>query len=98
MWFYHAIYGSIRYVSKLNYRGYQFTKVIKVMSVIYILIPVALVFTAIAIYLFFWAVKTEQFDDLEKQGMSILFDEDEQQNNTRENNQTSSNEELEKKK
>ncbi|WP_068545560.1 cbb3-type cytochrome oxidase assembly protein CcoS [Thalassotalea crassostreae] len=68
------------------------------MSVIYILIPVALVFTAIAIYLFFWAVKTEQFDDLEKQGMSILFDDDKQQNNTRENNQTSSNEELEKKK
>jgi hypothetical protein len=24
--------------------------------------------------LFFWAVKTEQFEDLEKQGMSILFD------------------------
>lgn len=47
------------------------------MSVIYILIPVAIIFTAIAIYLFFWAVKSEQFDDLEKQGMSILF-EDEQ--------------------
>ncbi|WNC74121.1 cbb3-type cytochrome oxidase assembly protein CcoS [Thalassotalea psychrophila] len=46
------------------------------MSVIYILIPIAIIFTAIAIYLFFWAVKTEQFDDLEKQGMSILFDDD----------------------
>ncbi|WP_371379076.1 cbb3-type cytochrome oxidase assembly protein CcoS [Thalassotalea aquiviva] len=46
------------------------------MSVIYILIPIAILFTALAIYLFFWAVKTEQFDDLEKQGMSILFDED----------------------
>ncbi|MEY8216284.1 MAG: cbb3-type cytochrome oxidase assembly protein CcoS [Colwellia sp.] len=45
------------------------------MSIIYILIPVAIVFTALGIYLFFWAVKTEQFDDLEKQGMSILFDE-----------------------
>ena len=30
----------------------------------------------LGIYLFFWAVKTEQFDDLEKQGMSILFDEE----------------------
>ncbi len=48
------------------------------MSVIYVLIPIAIVFTALAIYLFFWAVKTEQFDDLEKQGMSILFDEDKQ--------------------
>ena len=46
------------------------------MSVIYILIPIAIIFTAIAIYLFFWAVKTEQFDDLEKQGMSILFDDE----------------------
>jgi len=46
------------------------------MSVIYILIPIAILLTALGIYLFFWAVKSEQFDDLEKQGMSILFDED----------------------
>jgi cbb3-type cytochrome oxidase maturation protein len=45
------------------------------MSIIYILIPIAIILTSIAIYLFFWAVKTEQFEDLEKQGMSILFDE-----------------------
>ncbi|NQZ21737.1 MAG: cbb3-type cytochrome oxidase assembly protein CcoS [Colwellia sp.] len=45
------------------------------MSIIYILIPIAILLTSIGIYLFFWAVKTEQFDDLEKQGMSILFDE-----------------------
>jgi len=44
------------------------------MSIIYILIPIAIILTAIGIYLFFWAVKTEQFEDLEKQGMSILFD------------------------
>ncbi len=46
------------------------------MSIIYILIPVAVLLTALGIYLFFWAVKTEQFDDLEKQGMSIFFDEE----------------------
>jgi len=45
------------------------------MSIIYVLIPIAILLTALAIYFFFWAVKTEQFDDLEKQGMSILFDE-----------------------
>jgi cbb3-type cytochrome oxidase maturation protein len=45
------------------------------MSIIYVLIPIAILLTSIGIYLFFWAVKTEQFDDLEKQGMSILFDE-----------------------
>ena len=44
------------------------------MSIIYILIPIAILLTALGIYLFFWAVKTEQFEDLEKQGMSILFD------------------------
>lgn len=51
------------------------------MSIIYILIPIAILLTALGIYLFFWAVKTEQFDDLEKQGMSILFD-DEQENSS----------------
>lgn len=53
------------------------------MSIIYILIPIAVLLTSLGIYLFFWAVKTEQFDDLEKQGMSILFDEDEQNNELR---------------
>lgn len=50
------------------------------MSIIYILIPIAVLLTTLGIYLFFWAVKTEQFDDLEKQGMSILFDETEENN------------------
>lgn len=49
------------------------------MSIIYILIPIAVLLTSIGIYLFFWAVKTEQFEDLEKQGMSILFDEEEKE-------------------
>lgn len=52
------------------------------MSVIYILIPIAILFTAVAIYLFFWAVKSEQFDDLEKQGMSILFDDEAENRST----------------
>jgi len=46
------------------------------MSIIYILIPIAVLFTAVGIYLFFWAVKSDQFEDLEKQGLSILFDDD----------------------
>ncbi len=54
------------------------------MSIIYILIPIAILLTSLGIYLFFWAVKTEQFEDLEKQGMSILFDEDQQDNTTEE--------------
>lgn len=52
------------------------------MSIIYILIPLAVLLTALGIYLFFWAVKTEQFEDLEKQGMSILFDSEKKHSNT----------------
>lgn len=46
------------------------------MSIIYVLIPLAIVIVAIAIGVFFWAVKSNQFDDLERQGYSILFDDD----------------------
>ena len=52
------------------------------MSIIYILIPIAVLLTSLGIYLFFWAVKTEQFDDLEKQGMSIFFDDDKPENSS----------------
>lgn len=46
------------------------------MSVIYVLIPIAVILLIVGIYLFFWAVKTEQFNDLEKEGLSILFDDE----------------------
>ncbi len=46
------------------------------MSIIYVLIPIAMLFVAIAVAVFFWAVKSEQFDDLNRQGSSILFEDD----------------------
>lgn len=46
------------------------------MQVIYYLIPVAIIFVIVGVLGFFWATKTEQFDDLEKQGLSILSDDD----------------------
>ncbi|MDP4944976.1 cbb3-type cytochrome oxidase assembly protein CcoS [Alishewanella sp. SMS8] len=46
------------------------------MSIIYVLIPIAILFVAIGIGIFFWAVRSKQFEDLEKEGLSILFDED----------------------
>jgi cbb3-type cytochrome oxidase maturation protein len=46
------------------------------MNSIYILIPIALIFTAIAIRAFFWAVDNKQYDDLDAAGQSILFDDD----------------------
>jgi len=48
------------------------------MSIIYVLIPIAMLFVIIAVALFFWAVKSEQFEDLDRQGYSILFDEEQQ--------------------
>jgi cbb3-type cytochrome oxidase maturation protein len=46
------------------------------LSIIYVLIPLAIIIVSIAILVFFWAVKSNQFDDLERQGYSILFDDD----------------------
>ncbi len=46
------------------------------MESIYLLIPIALVFVALGVWLFFWAVDNGQFDDLEGPAHSILFDED----------------------
>ncbi|MER2493036.1 cbb3-type cytochrome oxidase assembly protein CcoS [Catenovulum sediminis] len=46
------------------------------MNVIYVLIPLAIIILIAAIVLFFWAVKRNQFEDLNKQGYSILFDDD----------------------
>jgi len=46
------------------------------MSIIFVLIPLAVLIVCIAIWVFFWAVKSNQFDDLERQGYSILFDDD----------------------
>ncbi|MCU7554118.1 cbb3-type cytochrome oxidase assembly protein CcoS [Alteromonas sp. ASW11-19] len=46
------------------------------MSIIYVLIPVAIIIIAAAIGIFFWAVKSNQFEDLDRQGYNILFDDD----------------------
>jgi cbb3-type cytochrome oxidase maturation protein len=46
------------------------------MSIIYVLIPLAILLVCIAIAVFFWAVRNNQFDDLERHGQSILFDDD----------------------
>lgn len=46
------------------------------MSIIYVLIPIAIIIVALAVVIFFWAVKSNQFEDLDRQGYSILFDDD----------------------
>lgn len=46
------------------------------MDAIYLLIPIALILVAIGVGIFFWAVKSDQFEDLEGPAHSILFDDD----------------------
>ncbi|RMU06003.1 Cytochrome oxidase maturation protein, cbb3-type [Pseudomonas syringae pv. coriandricola] len=44
------------------------------MPALYIMIPAALLLVSIAIYVFFWAVDSGQYDDMEGPAHSILFD------------------------
>ena len=46
------------------------------MDSLFILIPIALVFVAIAVKAFFWAVDNRQYDDLDAAASSILFDDE----------------------
>ena len=47
------------------------------MEILYILVPVSLVLINLAIWIFGWAVKSGQYDDLEGPAHSILYDDDE---------------------
>ncbi|AAZ34255.1 cytochrome C oxidase subunit II [Pseudomonas amygdali pv. tabaci str. ATCC 11528] len=44
------------------------------MPALYIMIPAALLLVGVAIYVFFWAVDSGQYDDMEGPAHSILFD------------------------
>jgi cbb3-type cytochrome oxidase maturation protein len=57
------------------------------MSIIYILIPIAVLFVALGLLIFFWAVRSKQFDDLDKEGFSILFTEQHKPTSTAANDQ-----------
>lgn len=46
------------------------------MTSLYLLIPVSLIFCALAVWFFFWAVNSGQYDDLDGEGERILFDDD----------------------
>lgn len=52
---------------------------VPLMNIIFVLIPIAILFVVIAGVVFFWAIRSEQFEDLDRQGSNILFDEDEPQ-------------------
>lgn len=48
------------------------------MNIIYVLIPLSVILMLLAIAFFFWAVKNDQFDDLDTPALDILDEDDEQ--------------------
>ena len=46
------------------------------MSIIYVLIPLAVILLALAVWALIWAIKNGQFDDLESHGWSVVLDDD----------------------
>jgi cbb3-type cytochrome oxidase maturation protein len=46
------------------------------MSILFLLIPLAMVFIGIALWAFMWAVKSGQFEDMEGPAHRILMDDD----------------------
>ncbi len=53
------------------------------MEIIFITIPITLLFIATGAVIFFWASKGGQFDDLDSPAHRILFDDDIQPDNTK---------------
>ena len=46
------------------------------MNMLYVLIPLAVMLLAIAVWALLWAIKSGQFDDLDSQGWSVVLDDD----------------------
>jgi cbb3-type cytochrome oxidase maturation protein len=47
------------------------------MNILFALIPLAMLLLACAVWAFFWAVRSGQFDDLDTPAVRILLDDDE---------------------
>jgi cbb3-type cytochrome oxidase maturation protein len=43
---------------------------------LYVLIPLAVMLLAVAVWALLWAIKSGQFDDLESHGWSVVLDDD----------------------
>ncbi len=44
------------------------------MSVLYLLIPIGIIFLLLAVLFFFWAIKNGQYDDMESQALKIVIE------------------------
>ena len=46
------------------------------MNIVFVLVPVTLVLVGVALWGFFWAVRSGQFDELDVASWEVLIDED----------------------
>ena len=46
------------------------------MNMVFVLIPLALLVLAAAVWALVWAIRNRQFDDLDAQGWSVVLDDD----------------------
>ncbi len=46
------------------------------MTALYVMIPIAIIVVGLAIWLFFWAVDSGQYDDMDSPAHRILFDDE----------------------
>ncbi len=44
------------------------------MTVLYLLIPIGIIFLLLAVLFFFWAIKNDQYDDMESQALKIVIE------------------------
>lgn len=57
------------------------------MNILFILIPLGLILLGLAVWAFFWAVGSGQFDDLDTPATRILLDDDDKPRSSSENEQ-----------
>ncbi len=56
------------------------------MEIIYLLIPITLILAAIIVWVFMWAVKSDQFEDLEGPAHRIIMEDDDKVKSNEDNN------------
>ena len=48
------------------------------MDILFLLLPIAVIFLILAIAFFFWAIKNGQYDDFESQALKVVMDDHQQ--------------------
>lgn len=68
------------------------------MDILFLLLPIAIIFLILAVAFFFWAIKNGQYDDFESQALKIVIDDHQSSKDTASDNldEIDSNKEVEK--